>query len=289
MDSQGNRIVLSGIGGDEFLGGVPSPVPELSDLLARLKFRTFGHQLRSWALTNRKPWLKLLLQSAQPFLPPFIVRIRRQPCSVPWLAPDFAKRHAPVLGRQNPRVRPFGPLPSFQDNIETLQQIRRLIASTTLLVEPLHEKRYPYLDRDLLEFLYAIPREQLLRPGQRRSLMRRSLIGVVPDEILNRRRKACVTRMPLATVSAQWSSLYGMSRDMVCVSLGIVDPRLFTSALEQARDGLSIPMIALMRVFTIECWLRHIRDRGVLARLEQSPGSRTDQGALATSAAQSFS
>ena len=33
------------------------------------------------------------------------------------------------------------------------------------------------------EFMYAIPREQLVRPGQRRSLMRRALAGVVPDEL----------------------------------------------------------------------------------------------------------
>ena len=33
LASQGNRVVLSGIGGDEFMGGVPTPVPELMDLL----------------------------------------------------------------------------------------------------------------------------------------------------------------------------------------------------------------------------------------------------------------
>jgi asparagine synthase (glutamine-hydrolysing) len=34
LASQGNRVVLSGTGGDEVLGGVPTPVPELADLLA---------------------------------------------------------------------------------------------------------------------------------------------------------------------------------------------------------------------------------------------------------------
>src|SRR5208337_841715 len=40
MASQGNRVVLSGIGGDEVMGGVPTPVPELENLLARAQFGT---------------------------------------------------------------------------------------------------------------------------------------------------------------------------------------------------------------------------------------------------------
>ena len=52
--------------------------------------------------------------------------------------------------------------------------------------------RYPYYDRDFLEFMYAIPREQIVRVGQRRSLMKRALVGIVPDEILNRKKKETV-------------------------------------------------------------------------------------------------
>src|SRR5206468_4584581 len=36
--SQANRVILSGIGGDEVMGGVPLPTPELQDLLARARF-----------------------------------------------------------------------------------------------------------------------------------------------------------------------------------------------------------------------------------------------------------
>ena len=62
-----------------------------------------------------------------------------------------------------------------------LEALRRQLACDALSSEPPYEKRYPYLDRALLEFMYAIPREQLVRPGQRRSLMRRALVGIVPD------------------------------------------------------------------------------------------------------------
>jgi len=51
-------------------------------------------------------------------------------------------------------------------------------------------KRYSFLDRDLLEFLFNMPRDQLVRPNQRRSLFRRAMRGIVPDLVLDRPRKA---------------------------------------------------------------------------------------------------
>ena len=69
MTSQGNRVVLSGIGGDEVTGGVPTPTPALADLLARARFITLAHQLKVWALEKRKPWFYLLFEAAQEFFP----------------------------------------------------------------------------------------------------------------------------------------------------------------------------------------------------------------------------
>jgi len=123
--------------------------------------------------------------------------------------------------------------------------------------DPPYEKRYPYLDRDLLEFLYSIPREQLVRPGQRRSLMRRALAGIVPAEILNRRRKAFIARAPAAAISAQWAEAIELTRQMVSGSLGIVVPEKFIAALESARVGREVPMILLMRTIALELWLRN--------------------------------
>src|SRR5205807_7194575 len=59
LASQGNRIVLSGIGGDEVMGGVPTPTPELENLLARAQIGALAHQLKVWALEKKKPWFHL--------------------------------------------------------------------------------------------------------------------------------------------------------------------------------------------------------------------------------------
>ena len=215
ITSQGNRVVLSGIGGDEFTGGVPTPTPELEDLLARGHFRTLAHQLKLWALNKRKPWFYLLFEAAREFFPPAVVGVPKYKRPMPWLNPAFVKRNRAALTGYDDRTKIFGPLPSFQGNVGTVDALRRQLACSDLSADLPREKRYPYLDCALLEFLSAVPSEQLVRPGQRRSLMRRALIGIVPGELLNRRRKAFIARAALADISKEWTSLTEVSQNMI--------------------------------------------------------------------------
>jgi asparagine synthase (glutamine-hydrolysing) len=266
LASNGNRVVLSGVGGDEVAGGVPTPIPELRDLLARARFRTLAHQLKSWALNKRKPWFHLLFEAARGFLPPELMGVPTHKRPAPWLEPHFVNRHRDALAGYEPRLEMFGALPSFQENRSTLDALRRQLASEGLPSEPPYEKRYPFLDRDLVGFLYAIPREQLVRPGERRSLMRRALRGLVPDEILNRKRKAYITRTPIRAISEEWSDLVEMSQRMVSSSLGIVDPDRLVRALRTGREGQEIPIVSLLRTLQLEFWLRHLGDWRVIAQ-----------------------
>jgi len=267
MASQGNRVVLSGIGGDEVMGGVPTPTLELEDLLARARFKTLAHQLKAWALDKRKPWFHLFCESAKGFFSPGFLGVSNHKRPAVWLNPHFVKRNLAALKGYECRLSVFGPLPSFQENMITLNALRRQLGCTTPLLDPPRERRYPYLDRSLLEFLNAIPREQLVRPGQRRSLMRRALLGIVPIELLNRKRKALVVRAPRIAISTDWSSLLEITQRMVTKSLGIVDAERFSDALHKAREGQEIEVVRLMRTLGIERWLRNLKSRGVLSCL----------------------
>jgi len=256
MTSQENRVVLSGIGGDEILGGVPSPIPQLMDHLARAQFVALAHQLRIWALNKRKPWVHLLLEAARGFFPPALAGVPDYMRPAPWLCRGFVKRHHAALTGYPSRVRLSKCFPSFQENLSTLEGLRRQLHCVALLSDPPQETRYPYLDRDLLEFVFAVPREQLVRPGQRRSLMRRALAGIVPDEVLNRRRKAFVARSPIAAISAEWASLSERNQQMVTSSLGIVNLNRFREAFSDARQGKPSRIVTLMRTIGVEFWLR---------------------------------
>jgi asparagine synthase (glutamine-hydrolysing) len=262
--SQEHRVVLSGIGGDEVNGGVPTPIPQLEDLLARARLSEFAQRLKIWALKQRRPWIYLLIETASGFMP---VWLRSQTQNLRpgiWIRRKFVHRYNSAFLRYERRLRVFGPLPSFQENLVTLDALRRQLAGVTPQTEPLLEKRYPYLDRDFLEFMYAIPREQLVRPGHRRSLMRRALKDIVPEEILHRSRKAYVSRSPIAAITNQYPQLVAMCEDMVSGSLGFVAPDLFRGALEDVRLGRIAPGMSLMRTLGVECWLKNLRAHGLL-------------------------
>jgi len=264
LASQGNRVVLTGIGGDEVMGGVPTCLPEIEDLLARARVRTLVSQLRVWALQMRRPWFHLFLGATRGFFPPAFIGTPKYLKPVPWLWPDFVKRNRPALTGYPLKLNLFGALPSFQDNIATLDQLRRQLCCTTLPAEPHYEKRYPYLDIGLLEFVFAVPREQLVRPTQRRSLMRRALVGIVPGEILNKKGKAFGGRSALVAISDQWRHIVGMTQNMLSNSLGMVDPQRIAEILHKARSGEQVPIVAIMRTLYIERWLRHLRSLGIV-------------------------
>lgn len=253
LSSQGNRVVLSGIGGDEVTGGVPTPVPELMDLIAQASLKRLAHQLKLWALTKRKPWFYLLFEALRGFFPPVLVGVPEQIRPAPWLQKGFIRRNRTVLTSYPSKVTFFGSLPSFQQNFSTLDGLRRQLACSPIPPLGLFEKRYPYLDRSLLEFLFAVPRDQLVRPKQRRSLMRRALVAIVPGELLNRKRKAFVVRTPMLALSAESPA------QSIGARLGIIDQRLFWSARERVRRGMEVPIVYLFRTLMIEGWLKSLQ------------------------------
>lgn len=51
------------------------------------------------------------------------------------------------------------------------------------------ENRSPFLDRELMEFCFSIPPRHLLRDGCAKSVLRDSMAGVVPQAVLDNRRK----------------------------------------------------------------------------------------------------
>lgn len=268
---QGNRVVLSGIGGDETMGGVPTPAPELEDLVAKAQLRTFAHQLKVWALQRRKPWIYLFWEATRSFLPPTLVGVPKDLQPPPWFQKDFVQQHWAAFTGYPARTRLFGPLPSLQESLGTLNALQRQLGCKALPADPPYERRYPFLDRSLLEFMFAIPREQLVRPTQRRSLMRRALVGIVPEEILNRKTKAFVARAPLRAIGNEWSTLMEMTQQMVSASLGIVDPKAMVDALETARAGQEVPVVTLMRTIQLERWLRSLCSGFVSLGLAQQP------------------
>ena len=78
------RVILSGIGGDELLGGPPDPLPELSDYLVRGQFLAFLRQSLRWCVPSRTPLLQMLIRTAR-----FSARIYPTPSRRPKTRPPI--------------------------------------------------------------------------------------------------------------------------------------------------------------------------------------------------------
>jgi asparagine synthase (glutamine-hydrolysing) len=268
----GYRVVLSGIGGDEFMGGVPAPQALLADLIVQLNLVRLAKQLSAWSLVKRRPWIQLLWQSAIDLLPPYLGQYLAKEARVePWIQRDFATRTKLSIRRMGDGDRFGFWLPTRRSAICGVLSMARKLAKYTPPIFALEETRYPYLDQNLIEFILSIPASQLLRPGDRRSLMRRSLAGIVPQEILLRRTKQVGARTPILILDKHWDELQIVFEQSLSSRLGYVDEGLFLKTISDARAGRAVSLAKILSTISLEYWLRALAERGLLEVHPPSP------------------
>ena len=254
--SKGHSVLLSGIGGDEVLGGIPTCIPELADLAVRFHWKTLLKRAIDWALSRRQPVVQVLYETLREFLP--VAYCGKDSSAATLLQRNFLQRNRKAISGYTERLSFFGPLPSFQQNVTALEFLRRQLSSTPPSTNLPLTHTYPYLDRDLLAFLFAIPREQLVRPGFRRSLMRRSLAGIVPPEILHRRRKGFVSYGPAAALLGSRFLQSGDKESRRVVEFGIVCPTLLGAMRQKLSADGDVSLILLLRTLSLESWFTNI-------------------------------
>jgi len=121
--------------------------------------------------------------------------------------------------------------------------------------------------------MFAIPREQALRPGQYRSLMRRALARVVPDEILNRTRKAFSVRRPTLGLQSAAPEIRELFAQPCSRELGWVNVVEFLRRLGDLIEGRNDGVIPVRKTITLEMWLHSLARRGMLVRISRPLGT----------------
>jgi asparagine synthase (glutamine-hydrolysing) len=257
LGCNGYRVIMSGIGGDELLGGLPTPLPELADLLVSLNLSGFLKQATMWGISTREPITSLLLKTIG-----FIAKVYQQPCLEPsslppWLSPRLRQRFAKLAVHNMARSEVLGISPSAINSGLAWWSILESLPHLFPSIGARHEYRYPYLDRDLANFLLRIPSQQLVRPGRRRALMRNALRDLVPAEVLERKRKAFPSRGLLASLRNAQIQIESMYNDPVTASYGLIVPKEFRKAYNLTITGeTSRWTMPLIRALDLEVWLR---------------------------------
>ena len=168
--------------------------------------------------------------------------------------------------------------PSVRDAVQTIATLSRRVSSAQ---PALVEKRYPYLDQDLVEFLSAIPLDQLQRSGQRRFLMRRALADLLPAEVLTRTTKSRIGRCYCRLVQTHWATLSDLFADPLSARMGYIERERLRKALLELKSG-KVPTysLALLKVVALETWLSATFVRGVISTSlphKQTSGSAPDR------------
>jgi asparagine synthase (glutamine-hydrolysing) len=254
------RSILSGVGGDEFTGGNPTPASEIADLLAMGRAFSSARRTLAWCLAQRISLVELFGQSIL-YLSDHSqgAHLDSKKTVIPWLAP-LSREHLQTAAHELPLVH-FKPLfvrPKMAELSETWWSTLRTQPHLKPSEAFRWEYRYPFLDRDLLEFLFELPNEYLAKPGRRRFLMRAALQQIVPEEILERRRKAFVLSSPLRNIQELTTRLVAIIDRSVLVQSGYVDKCALRVALERTVNGDDLRWWGyLLRFATLETWLQH--------------------------------
>lgn len=253
-------VLLSGFGGDQVLGGdMRSPI-HLADLL---RFGSLGRllrELRAWqhADPGRRPLLYYALQAvAKPWW-----RNRRglalehpnRTDSAPWIEPWFAARVGPEVeplhaaGRHESIGRRY-----FRDRI---LQIADAMPETWNHLTDSFDIRYPLLDRPLVEFMFAIPWDEKLQPGQDRALQRRALASVLPAETLRRTDKVGPDEAILRGYAEASDVRERLGRSPIVVERGFVNGDVWRTTVEAARVGKVTSLHSFVSSACLELWLQ---------------------------------
>lgn len=251
------RVILSGIGGDEVLGGIPTPGPELADYLFRLDFSRLFKQGLAWSLANRDPMFHLMRGAVSFALDLYCLSNQSMQPVPSWIASRLQKlrtRNEAVPLNFWARLRTR---PTALSNAQTWRSLLEALPSRYPMTAFRYEYRYPYLDRDLVDFLFRVPREQITRPGRRRSLMRRALYDLLPTEVIERRKKAHISRGPLVLFREAHQRAADLITNPLVGVLGFVDITALRPSLDAVASGRNTDEWPnLMRATTLELWLR---------------------------------
>ena len=251
-----SRVILSGVGGDELLGGVQYEAPELAGSLLDGRLFSFLRSTYHWSIARRKPFFRLVHEAGRLLWasvnPDALARFDGKRLEWALVEPPDLRTSLRTFAHWR-RLSPSG---------LTMERVRYGIAQQLTVTEPpllgCVERRYPYLDKALFEFLSSIPRNQVLRPGMRRSLMRRALRGLVPDPILERRSKWFGTRGPLMTLRDENEVLQQMLKERWVSNGRFVNTSLLSKHIEAAQLGANDEAVPLLSVLALEQWLRSL-------------------------------
>ncbi len=236
--AQGAEVVLTGDGGDALFDGTPHALSELTRAGRVLHACRVARTLRGF----EEPRWRLFDWAIRPALTRFVpcsIRMwnarRRKPAIPPWARPParatLEERWARQLAELEARLASGAPEPSWPTEHERVWMAwyRHQQEQASGI-----ERSDPYLDRELVDWVDALPPVWLLEGGIRRGLFREAIRGLVPDALRMREDKASFEPALFRFVQSigGFESLRRHARVPHLADLGLVEPAPFEKAFD---------------------------------------------------------
>jgi asparagine synthase (glutamine-hydrolysing) len=268
----GARTLLSGHWGDQVLFSSAY----LVDLLRRGAWRSIWRHTREYARyfgeeeTQRRR-RRLVVDAARHAVPPAIasplkwLRLRffeRRP-QKEWFSPAFLGAALKDQYRLATFDRPFHSAHARAVYLEARSKYHVQCMEWNNKAAALHglDAAFPFLDRDLIAYLMAIPGEMHAHGGVPRALLREAVRGVLPETIRARTWKADFTAFVNSGLNHDAATIVRTLHDeCLGVQFGYLDRARLQPALARLRQALTGPDCVaswdLADTYSLEMWLQ---------------------------------
>lgn len=238
---RGARVLLTGHWGDQFLVSWEY----LLDLLYRGNWNLFERHRHAWNIDLSlvaKTLVRDLLERIAP--EPILAASRglRSRFKGPWMAPWFTPRFRELLtsrfaAARLERKRGSSSAWYIYKQCHLSYQLHCMEWNSRIAARCGLEIAFPFLDRDLIQFLMSIPGEIQAHEGIPRNIMREAMRGIVPDSIVNRRTKGIFTHLGNESLEADFNRIKELlGPGSLAVELGFLDGPTLWKQLDEWRE-----------------------------------------------------
>ena len=235
------KVLLDGQAGDELLAGyVPYHYVYLKQLLREKKYPTFARE--AWAARDvLKPLIKRRLSQRRKsfdertLLKPEYLRSRK--------APHDARAQSDLKKRLLQDLTTYS-LPSllrYEDRNSMAHSI---------------ESRIPFLDQEMVEWVFRLPESAIIRDGWSRWILRQGLRDALPEKIRTRRWKVGFTTPEMRWLRARRAIIQSLFRSPAFCARPYWNGLDVADAFRRACDGEIDDSMFFWRAINVELWLR---------------------------------
>lgn len=261
MRLQNARVLLTGIGGDELFWSIQTGSPELADLLSEWHLIEAISKGQIWSQFGGMPlWQVLLSSGVEPLYkgsPPAWLRAPDVKTLLRWMTTSAQQIFFASGRTRGLRVQRNVSPASRRLRVLSIRSVSALIAAGYFQEYRSICFSHPFASRELADFVLSLPMNQIARPAEERSLMRRATKGLLPEKVRIRKSKGTIDESICRLFEAEWARI-GETKSLQICQRGYAKSEAVSESIRRVALGRRENSGQVLRFVSLERWLRSI-------------------------------